>query len=187
MLIADEEHFKQLFDAHYAELCATAYPIVKSHDKAEDIVQNFFMRLWQHRDKINIVHSFRTYSIKAVYLMALNHLRQQSRGMQYTDISEHPEISSPSLDAKWIEEKEKEHSKLLDEIDRIIESLPEKNRQIFKMAHYQQMRHAAIAAQLGISVNTVKVQVSRAYKTIRLTLGKQHLSYLVILFAPVII
>lgn len=187
MLIAGAQHFKELFDEHYAHLCSTAFAVVKSQELAEDIVQNFFLKLWQNRAQIEINYSFKTYSNKAVYLLSLNQIRQHNRNPKLADIEEIPEISSPSMDSKAIQEQEHAYISLIDEIDAIIAQLPTKNQVIFKMAYYQQMKHAAIAEQLGISVNTVKVQMSRAYKTIRYQIGKKSLPYFLILCAPTLL
>lgn len=184
MFIEGEQHFKQLFDDHYAQLCSIAFSIVKSHEIAEDIVQNFFLKVWHNRMQIDIVYSFKTYSSKAVYLLSLNQLRQNTRAVPLADMEEFPEIVSPSLDSKMIGAQEKEYMELMNAIEAVISQLPSKSQMIFKMAHYQQMRHAAIAEQLGISVNTVKVQMSRAYKTIRSQISKKDLPYFLLLFSP---
>ncbi|RYF26511.1 MAG: RNA polymerase sigma-70 factor [Flavobacteriales bacterium] len=181
MLIEGERHFKELFDGHYANLCAVAFSIVKNEQTAEDLVQNFFLKLWNNRSRINIQYSFKTYSSKAVYLLALNDIRNKRRAVNLSNIDDSLAIVSPSLDQGMIQLREKEYAELMNEIDLIIAQLPSKSQKIFRMAHYQQMKHATIATQLGISVNTVKVQMSRAYKTIRSEIKVKHLPYVVIL------
>lgn len=183
MLFENKDHFKKLFDRYYGELCSTAFSILKNQEEAEDIVQNFFLKIWDNRAHIEIVYSFRTYSNKAVYLLSLNRIRQQSRHLAIVDLDTLDDVVSPTLDSGIIKHREEEYNNLLKDIQDIIAQLPSKCQLIFKMAHFEQMKHAAIADQLGISINTVKVQMGRAYKAIRAQLKAKDIPYFVILFA----
>jgi RNA polymerase sigma-70 factor (ECF subfamily) len=65
-------------------------------------------------------------------------------------------------------------------ISGIIESLPDRCREIFKLNRFEELKYKEIADKLGISIKTVEVQMSKALKTLRLGL-KDYLK-LIILF-----
>ncbi len=180
----NEQDFKLLFDQHYAKLCSTAFSIIRNYEEAEDLVQNFFLKVWNNRTQIHIEYSFATYSHKAVYLMALNHNRQQARALRMVELESINSVIDPATESISTTEEEKEYLDILDEVERAISALPDKCQQIFRMAHHEKMKHMAIADQLGISVNTVKVQMSRAYREIRKKLKTKHIPYFIILFYP---
>ncbi|MFD2966536.1 RNA polymerase sigma-70 factor [Sphingobacterium bambusae] len=183
-IINSVDDFEQLFSDHYSKLCAAADAVVKNEEEAEDLVQNFFIKVWTSRDTIKITFSFQAYAHKAIYLQALNHLRSKARAMELVDLQGAEELAGEYIDDASLIEKESAYKLLLDEIEVAISSLPAKSQQIFRMAHYQKMKHLLIADELGISVNTVKVQMSRAYKEIRKRLKTKDIPYFIIFFYP---
>lgn len=61
----------------------------------------------------------------------------------------------------------KSTDELQDQLSSAIEKLPGRCREIFIMAKILKKPYAKIASELGISENTVKVQVSKAYHILR--------------------
>lgn len=55
--------FESLFKTHYQSLCKTAYRITGDKDASEDIVQNFFCKLWQNDKAIHISILFKSPTI----------------------------------------------------------------------------------------------------------------------------
>ena len=56
-------------------------------------------------------------------------------------------------------------------ITSIVDGMPEQCRKVFKLSRYEEMKYSEIAAQLGISVNTVENQVSKALRILRTQLN----------------
>ena len=67
-------------------------------------------------------------------------------------------------------------------LEEAISRLPEKCREIFVMSKLQGIRHADIAQQLGISVNTIESQMGIAYRKLRQEL-RQYLPLLLLLYS----
>jgi len=71
--------------------------------------------------------------------------------------------------------------KVSQEIKEAISELPSQCQQVYKMSIYDGLKHAEIANELNISVDSVKVQVFRAKKGLRSKLA--HLRELLLLFS----
>lgn len=68
-----------LFREHYRSLCAFAIQYVKDADRAEDVVQDLFFRLWLDREKLNITTSIKAYLFAAVRNRCLTGVNVQGR------------------------------------------------------------------------------------------------------------
>jgi DNA-directed RNA polymerase specialized sigma24 family protein len=68
----DRAAFEALFRLHYRPLCGFAMGYLKDGDKAEDLVQDLFFRLWLDREKVNVTTSVKAYLYAAVRNRCLN-------------------------------------------------------------------------------------------------------------------
>src|SRR5262245_52341233 len=75
----DQTAFEELFRAHYRPLCAFARQYVKDAEKAEDLVQDLFFRLWQDREKLRVTMSVKAYLFASVRNRCLNAVATQGR------------------------------------------------------------------------------------------------------------
>src|SRR5882762_6818331 len=69
--------YEIMFRQHYRFLCLVAFRIVRDQDTAEDIVQDFFLNLWQRRTEITSIISFQAYATRAVKNLSISFLRKQ--------------------------------------------------------------------------------------------------------------
>ena len=65
--------FETLFHQYYRYLCVYAEKITQNHDVAEEIVQDFFVRLWEKREQLSINSSIKSYFFRSVKNLCLNH------------------------------------------------------------------------------------------------------------------
>ena len=158
--LGDEQAFRELYYAYFDRLYAWANKILNDTAMSQDVVQDFFVRLWENRQIVSFVNvsAFQAYAYKSIYHTSLNLLRDDRHVLN----SEHlnPEHLADAPDYVSLEEK-------LSLLDKAFETLPEKCKKIFLMAKLEGKPYAEIASMLGISVNTVKVQVSKAYHLLR--------------------
>ncbi|MBK6830838.1 MAG: hypothetical protein IPG92_08935 [Flavobacteriales bacterium] len=75
----DRTAFEALFRLHYRPLCAFAVQYVKDADKAEDLVQDLFFRLWLDRAKLTITTSLKAYLFASVRNRCLNAVKSAGR------------------------------------------------------------------------------------------------------------
>ena len=129
---------------------------------AEGIVQDVFLNIWLHKDRLNINLSFKS------YLFAI------TRNLTFNLISK--EANNRKLKEEVFYKSQKRYSPIEDKIteadyeiikNNAIKQLPPKRRIIFEMSRNNGMNHKDISKELNISVSTVKGQMSKALKTIR--------------------
>ncbi|TVQ08509.1 MAG: RNA polymerase sigma-70 factor [Bacteroidetes bacterium] len=167
----DKNAYEFLFRKYYAALCHYAERYIKDSVVAEDLVAQVFCNLFIKRNELSIL-SLQPYLFFSVKNSALNHIRSQKNfididGESYAGLSFESnaaqinhDFSNPIL--------HKEADKLLESA---INSLPPQCREIFMLSRHQRLSYKEIAVKLGISVNTVETQMSRAIKKLSKLLG----------------
>lgn len=154
-----------LFRAYHAPLCLAALRIVKEESSAEDIVQDFFLYLWQQREQLAEAENISAYFHRSIRNRCLNFLRDQKRIPKGE--GELPEM--PLLDNSALADLEL--SELQARVNLAIDSLPERCRLVYVLKQFEEMSYKEIAEELDISPKTVENQMSRAYKFLRVYLG----------------
>jgi RNA polymerase sigma-70 factor (ECF subfamily) len=155
----DIHAFKMLFYLYSARLCNWAYKITQDKYAAEDIVQNFFIQYWMKREILEFFPSFLSYAYRSIYNSSLNYLRNNKKYVYGYEV-----VLSGLAGEEANSEDTKELYRLL---LKAIDKLPERCKKIFIMVALEKKKYIEVADQLGLSVNTVKVQVSKAYRILR--------------------
>lgn len=165
----DEQSYKYIYDHYYAFLCYIADSYVKDHFTAETIVGDTVFHLWEIRDSLDITFSLRAYLSRAVRNRCLNYLASESEKheVQLSDLvggkmqEENILLSVDSpLDNLLNDE-------LKDTINKSVERLPDECRTVFKKSRFEEKKHAEIAQELGISINTVKYHIKNALSALQ--------------------
>lgn len=161
----DQAAFRKLFD-HYADaIYKYALSLLKSTDAAEEIVQDVFLKIWTVRATLDPGKSFKSFVFTIARNMAFNALAKAASDENLRQsVFYSSQAEAPAADVTIRESECKALKK------HAIESLPEKRRQIFKMARKKGMTYEEISRELGISVHTVRNQMSKALETMRLLL-----------------
>jgi RNA polymerase sigma-70 factor, ECF subfamily len=161
--IANDDHdaFKTVFHLYYSQLRNFAQRFVTSHEVANELVQNVFEKLWMKRYEIEIHTSLKAYLYKGVRNQALDYIKHREVVRRWEEDPQSEEYSHQSI------EDELHKKELLREVERAIETLPDKRRTIFLLHWKNGLTYKEIADVLGISVKTVEVQMGRSLKTIR--------------------
>ena len=168
--------FEVLFRQYYAYLCLFASKIIKDEVSAEEIVQTFFVNLWEKKEKINIESSLKNYIFRSVKNLCLNHIKHNSIKAQHAENM----LAEANLDSS-VEDSYVEID-LASKIEESIQSLPEKRRIIFRLSREEGLKYREIAKKLNISIKTVETQMSLAIKTLRGKLKKYNSFFVLFLF-----
>lgn len=182
----DEKAFKYIYDCYYVFLCRFANQLLHDPALAEEIVDDTIFYLWEHRLEVEITYSVRAYLIRAVRNRSINELnslrhREELRFSSFT-LPENREFLDMIFDPDehplgYLLEKELE-----DELMKSIEELPEECRAVFKKSRLEQKKYEEIAAELNISVNTVKYHIKNALAFMQRRMGK-YLKLLLLLIS----
>lgn len=176
-----EQAIERIFREYYTDVCRAVLRIIPDPGIAEDIAQDVFYDLWRKRDRLDVKTSVGAYLRRAARNKSLNYIRDQKIKPEGEEKLPHREEQQPDANRK-LEIKDLQSS-----IDRAVNDLPERCRQIFSLSRFEDMSYQEIADQLGISVKTVENQISKALRLLRDALGP-HLSWFVgfitIIFLP---
>ncbi len=157
----DEKAFEKLFHHYYGHLCLYASQILQDDNAAEEIVQDFFVKLWEKRNRLTIETSVKNYLFRSVKNQALNLIKHNKIKYIYAQ-----SILSDTSDYPTGEESFYEIN-LAEKIEESILSLPEKRREIFRLSREEGLKYREIAEKLNISPKTVETQMSLAFKHLR--------------------
>jgi RNA polymerase sigma-70 factor (ECF subfamily) len=161
----NEATYQLVFRIHYESLCKYAFTIVRDADDAKDLVQGLFMKMWEKKEELVITYTLKSYLYKAIHNLCINKLEHQKVRLQFQarEESKIPEAQQPEVFPDELDHR----------IKTIIQNLPPQCRTIFMMSRYEEMKYAEIAAALGLSVNTIENQVSKALRILRDNLHEQ--------------
>ena len=148
---------ENLFRYHYRPLCIFALHYLKDIDASEDVVQEAFGVLWEKLSAGEKVVNQKGYLYSVVKNRSLDILRKRGDGGAISLDGSVDDIEEPTVDDAEVEAR----------LWTAIDTLPEKCREIFLMSKRDGLRQEEIASELGISLQTVKNQVSKALKILK--------------------
>lgn len=155
----DAETFKKVFLPYHQKLYRIAYRIVQDSANAEDIVQETFIKLWNKRNEMHSIDNTEAFAIIILRNTSLDFLRK-IKNEPHTDYDfDIPETTSLSTQLELEDEA--------DQIKKLINNLPDQQRQVMIMKHWDDYSDEEIEQATGISPGNIRVILSRARKTIR--------------------
>lgn len=157
--------FDYFFDKYYQGLCVYAYRMLKSKSEAEDIVEDFFVRMLENRKNIRIESSVKSYFIRSVHNRCLDYLAHQKviashEIYQLKMMNEEDFLEYPLIDTE-----------LKLQIEKAIQNLPDGIRETFILNRFEGLKYQQIADHENISVKTVEYRISKALNILRKELG----------------
>lgn len=153
----DTQALKLLHDRYYYPLYFYARKLHHNKEGLEEVVADCFIKLWIKRNDLVISSSVNSY----LFLMVRNGLIDSMRKKGKTILLEFGSI--PELP----DEQTQHELDQFDQLYKALEKLPEQRRRILELAVYESRTYAQISEKLGISVNTVKTQIGRAYRFLK--------------------
>ena len=135
--------------------------IVNHAAEAEDVVQEVFIKLWNNRQQLEAIQNVEAWCITATKNLSIDKLRSKHQRLQPMkagfDLHDH---SATPFQATA------EHD-VFDQVKKLINELPEKQRDIMQLRDIEGMSYQEIADALGLPPDQVKVYLFRARKTVR--------------------
>ncbi len=153
----NEKAFEKLFDKYHKNLYAYLFRLLNSKEDAEEIVQETFIKIWEKRKDFIEGYSFDAFLFKIAKNSFISLTRKK---VNHNVFEKHPEIYSeidPNNSENYIIYKETKEI-----IDSIINGLPPKRKEIFRLRKIENLSRNEIAEKLGISVVTVDNQIMKA-------------------------
>ena len=149
----EEKGMEYLFTRYYKPLVLWAASFLNNIPQSEDLVQDFFIRLWEKKAEYDKIPDF-----TSVRNLAFDRMEKKDPLRHATDLK--------SSDKAW-EEYDTLEEEVLARVKNEIDKLPERSRQIMQCIYLQGLHYKETAAKLGISIATVNTLLVNALKKIR--------------------
>ena len=172
----DPRAFEALFRRHYADLLRFARAQLGSHEEAEDVVHDVFLRVWEGREALGGERSLGTYLLVSVRNRAIDRVRRRVWHSRWPDTAEGGgdceaivralDVGAPTFDSDPASVAELQRAIL-----RALDDLPERCRTAFLLCRDQDLTYSEAAAIMGVGPATVKTQVARALAALRHSLA----------------
>jgi RNA polymerase sigma-70 factor, ECF subfamily len=179
IVAGDERAFEAVFRRFNRELYRFAVRMLGSPDEAEDVVQGVFVAIWQNRATWVIRSGLRVYLFTAVRNRVLQQFRNSRvrRGLEPEILA----ITGARLSGPFTSpEAQVEQVDFAAALATAVAALPPRCREAFMLTREHGLTYAEAGAVMGVSPNTVMVQIGRALATLRRSLAPFLLSLLII-------
>jgi RNA polymerase sigma-70 factor (family 1) len=162
----DESAYTEIYNRYKGILYQHAYRRLPNQEEVDDIIHELFTTLWVKRGTIVFKTNLSGYLYTAVRNRILDYVSHQQVASAYvTSLQEFMDKGTAVTDYRV------RLNMLQQLIEKEIESLPAKMREVFELSRKSQLSHQEIAFKLDISEKTVKNQVHNALKILRVRLG----------------
>ncbi len=161
----DEVALKSIFSDYYKLLVTIGYRYTRDEHQSKDIAQEVIVDLWKRRKDIRIKYSLKAFLTRAVINKSLNHLKKKDKVVGIHDFNQ-VGITTDNAEQSLLYEE------VLENIQKAIDNLPPKCKEVFTLSRYHDLSHAQISEKLNISKKTVENHMTRALSELRVTLKK---------------
>lgn len=174
----NESAFAELVRRHKSRIFTTIYLILRDKEQSEDLFQEAFIKAF-HKMKAgqyNEEGKFLPWMVRIAHNLAIDQIRKNKR-YPHTPLEERSPVNN-SLD--WSEESAEtqnirgENEALM---RRLIQELPENQREVVLMRHFAEMSFQEIADATGVSINTALGRMRYALINLRKMLALQNNAY----------
>ena len=173
----DRVVFEQLFREYYPLLCSYARRYTPDKFTAEEVVQDFFCKLWDHHNEIQVNTAIFSYLRKSVINHCLNYSRKIENERKILDYGDNLEETHGTNDYG-------SNNELNEHVNRALAELPEKRREIFELSRFEGLKYHEIAERLNINIKTVETQMTRSLEFMR-TYLKEFITVIILIMSKI--
>lgn len=172
----DIDAFDQVFKKYGDRLFGFALGYLKSKEETEELVQNVFLKIWENRKNLKKESSLKSYLFTIAYHEMCQvfrkkqvHERFLNERFSYADYTINPD-------------EQLEYKATLEQVSKLIEKLPEKQRVIFEKSRNEGKSTKEIAEEMNLAPGTVDNQISATLKFLRKHLSEDNFALLLFFF-----
>lgn len=171
-MILEKQHidFEQIYLSYFSKMKRFAREYVLSDEDAENIVQDVFLDFWEKKELLPLPINILAYLFTSIKNRCIDFLRhkivqkevENKMQEEYRLTLQMKYYSLGKLDEGIFEKDDVEQL-----LSKVIDSLPERCREIFLKSKIEGKKQKEIAEEMNISINTVETQMGIAYKKLR--------------------
>jgi RNA polymerase sigma factor (sigma-70 family) len=174
----NEKAFAKLVQRHRSKIYTTIYLIVKDQYVAEDLMQDSFVKAVEmlKSGRYNDEGKFLPWILRIAHNLAIDNFRREKRYPEVvfedgSNVFNTLDFSEDSAESYQIRQETHEH------LRELIQRLPEPQREVLIMRHYEDMSFQEIADATGVSINTALGRMRYALINLRKQLSNRIPSY----------
>lgn len=151
-----------LYNFYYPRLYSFAKRFLKVEDDINDILQEVFIKLWENRKNIKNLETFNAWIFTITKNAIVSYFREKIKLTEFES-----RVKEMATTEGYLTDTIAEYEDIKEKVGQLIEKLPEKRKQIFKLSREQGLSNKEIAAEMGISVKTVEDHMMHAIRYLR--------------------
>lgn len=171
----DIEAYDQIFNRYADRLFGFALKYLKSNEEAEGLVQDVFLKIWERHTHLKTDTSLKSYLFTIAYHDMCRIFREKKTHLKFL------EENVDTLDLTKNLEEQIDYNSTLQQLDMLIDKLPEKQRAIFIKSRKEGKTTREIADEMNLAPGTVDNQISAALKFLRKNLSGNNFALLLFL------
>lgn len=173
-----EVAFDLLVDRYKTKVYTTIFLIVKDQEIAEDLLQDVFVKVIQtlNSDKYQEEGKFQPWLMRIAHNLAIDHFRKAKRYPTIiledgSNVFNSLEFADHSIEDLKVKEE------TISMVKKMIEDLPEAQKEVLIMRHYMDMSFQEIADKTGVSINTALGRMRYALIHLRKKMQQLNIAY----------
>ncbi|MBN9383747.1 MAG: sigma-70 family RNA polymerase sigma factor [Chitinophagaceae bacterium] len=159
----DQTAYGRLYSHYYPQLYTSLAFIAKSHEDAQEVIHETFLKIWKTKESLFLVRSFKDYAYTMAKNLLFDQLKRKKIGRRiiqsFSDESERQ--MAPTPDQEYL------YKQYYQTAINAINQLPEQKRRIFLLRTQESMTLEDIASEMGISVSAVKKHLYAALASVK--------------------
>lgn len=159
----DQVAYGRLYSFYYPQLYTSIAFMAQSHEDAQEIIHETFLKIWKAKETLMLVKSFEDYAYTLAKNLLFNLLKRKkiSQRVMQSLSDESIKNAGPAPDQEYL------YKQYYETAIHAINQLTEQKRRIFLLRTQEGMSLAEIAAEMGISVSAVKKHLYAAFDSVK--------------------
>jgi RNA polymerase sigma-70 factor (family 1) len=164
-----EAAFESIYNLYSSRLYCKMLKLLKSEAVAEELLQEVFLVIWDHRRKIDLQKSFCSFLFCIATNKCYDHFRKIAREKKLQHHFSYPHYPEHTAEENIISRED------ATSLYQAIESLPPRRKLVFRLCKMEGKSYEEVSQQLGISLSTISDHIVKANVFIRTELMKSFL------------
>ena len=169
-MVDSSEAIAALVEEYSATLYRVAYSVTRNVAEAEDAVQEAFIRVLRHREKLGEIRDHRVWLVRIVWNVVLDKKRRAKTRPETDDIADHTRsLRASGLDADQSAISSQHYQRIM----ALIDQLPRKEREAILLSAVEELSTAQAAEVLGTTESSIRSRIFRARRILAELLEKE--------------
>jgi RNA polymerase sigma-70 factor (ECF subfamily) len=158
----DQDAFSKVVNRHWKRAFWTAYDVLYDHDRAQDVAQEAFVKVYKALQSYDLGRDFASWLYRIVLNLAIDHKRRMER-----DRAVPTDKVEDLVDARKAAAEDEEKAATIERVETVLQGLPDEYRIPLTMKDIDGLSVEEVAKVLDLSYSTVRWRLHRARSLFR--------------------